>query len=70
MAKSYKREVAGACLLFVGASYAYTFMGVDDPKRIAELVPLINGIGTAVVWAGLAVFGLHHVVPAKKDGGS
>ena len=64
MPKSYKREVAGACLLFVAALTVWMFT-MDDVAKITALSGVITGLGSTVVLCSLAVFGLHHMRPPE-----
>lgn len=60
--KSGKREVAGACLLFVAGMIVWLFL-LEDVEKIRALAGVVTGLGSTVVLCSLAVFGLHHMKP-------
>ncbi len=63
--KSYKREVAGACLIFVGVMVACLF-SMADVAKITALQGMVTGLGSTVVIMALAAFGLHGLTGGRS----
>lgn len=62
--KSWKREIAGAMLLFWASLVWKVFHNVPA-EHVAEYGGVLSGITIAIVPSCMAVFITHHVV--KKD---
>jgi len=64
MNKSYKREVAGALLLFWAILVSYVFFFADN---VSNLETVLNGLTVWIVPPSLAVFGFHAHINKDKS---